>query len=611
MANRMRGGACCPSRCQPACPPCPPPGPPCDAPLVRLDKLWPEPYNPCSFKNCLIFGGHDEPYIRPFDPKGCTRMRRNDIDRSLGYPIGVVSGTTVIKSGIPNQESVRFASNLKAFAHSYYTRRDEWKPDTIDMVVNEGQVLFNDSENMDPPNASDSPDIYDENEQKVTRHFKINDIEFAMELEAPFEVYGYENVIRNLRRILRAFFKKAKYGVFFTPNWYLLIWKEKGVWMVLDLNGRDKNTMKPNNEEGYPLLLGLKSFDNVVWLIKKESYLDKNAKFSIREILVVRLATPGSTGQSWEREHGMRMSQFDVIASDYAYVKSNLHLTLNSKDALRNRSALPVAVATALASKIDHPATWDQKMYDKVMCYGVNMCKNCWEPCMDPSKPMDLDDFPRQIRLGQFVAEIMLTPNAYEGWWKCVPMYKFNDFHLMLEKALDQNDYIIFQINNQMYSLWKKSDFIYLMDPYRHNIVGRILEEGEDPKSATVRMFGNMDRLLSVFHQILLESNRSAVFHIHTLRIRNITECPPGTAPALLPPDEDVEVRSLNENIRFDENYDKCLQELGEISDFEEDLVSEIEPIVEISSSEEMVEEEEGGGGGAVEGGEGEEDDED
>lgn len=607
----MRGGACCPSRCQPACPPCPPPGPPCDAPLVRLDKLWPEPYNPCSFKNCLIFGGHDEPYIRPFDPKGCTRMRRNDIDRSLGYPIGVVSGTTVVKSGIPNQESVRFASNLKAFAHSYYTRRDEWKPDTIDMVVNEGQVLFNDSENMDPPNASDSPDIYDENEQKVTRHFKINDIEFAMELEAPFEVYGYENVIRNLRRILRAFFKKAKYGVFFTPNWYLLIWKEKGVWMVLDLNGRDKNTMKPNNEEGYPLLLGLKSFDNVVWLIKKESYLDKNAKFSIREILVVRLATPGSTGQSWEREHGMRMSQFDVIASDYAYVKSNLHLTLNSKDALRNRSALPVAVATALASKIDHPATWDQKMYDKVMCYGVNMCKNCWEPCMDPSKPMDLDDFPRQIRLGQFVAEIMLTPNAYEGWWKCVPMYKFNDFHLMLEKALDQNDYIIFQINNQMYSLWKKSDFIYLMDPYRHNIVGRILEEGEDPKSATVRMFGNMDRLLSVFHQILLESNRSAVFHIHTLRIRNITECPPGTAPALLPPDEDVEVRSLNENIRFDENYDKCLQELGEISDFEEDLVSEIEPIVEISSSEEMVEEEEGGGGGAVEGGEGEEDDED
>jgi len=69
-----------------------------------------------------------------------------------------------------------------------------------------------------------------------------------------------------------------------------------------------------------------------------------------------------------------------------------------------------------------------------------------------------------------------------------------------------------------------------------------------------------------------------------------------------------VEVRSLNENIRFDENYDKCLQELGEISDFEEDLVSEIEPIVEVSSSEEMVEEEEGGGGGEVEGGEGEDD---
>ncbi|XP_016990684.1 uncharacterized protein LOC108052728 [Drosophila rhopaloa] len=606
MANRLKAGACCRPGCPPACSPC---CPPCAPPLVRLKKLWPEPYNPCSFKNCLIFGGHDEPYVQPFDPKACARMRRNDIDRSLGYPIGVVCGTIIVKGGIPNQESVRFAGNLKGFAHSYYTRRDEWNPETIDMIANEAQVLYNDSENMDPPNMVESPDIYDENERRVTRHFMINDIEFAMELEAPFEIYGYPNVIQNLRRILRAFFKKAKYGVFFTPNWYLLIWKEKGVWMVLDLNGRDKNTMKPNYEEGYPLLLGLKSFDNVIWLIKKESDLEKTNRFSIREIIVVRMATPGNTGQSWEREHGMRMSQFDVIASDYAYVKSNLHLTLNSKDALRNRSALPVAVATALASKIDHPATWDMKMYDKVMCYGVNMCKNCWEPCVDLNLPMDLDDFPRQIRMGQFVAEIMLSPNVYEGWWKCVPMYKFNDFHLMLEKALDNNDYVIFQINNQMYSLWKKSEFIYLMDPYRHNIVGRILEEGEDPKSATVRMFGNMDRLLSVFHQILLESNRSAMFHIHTLRIRNITECPPGTAPALLPPDEDVEVRSLNENIRFDENYDKCLQELGEISDFEEDLVSEIEPIVEVSSSEEMVEEEEGGGGGEVEGGEGEDDD--
>ncbi|XP_017100284.2 uncharacterized protein [Drosophila bipectinata] len=616
--NRQKGGANCPP-CGPppgCCGPCPPQCPrpgvppciPCQPPMVRLDKLWPEPYDPCSFKNCLIFGSHDEPYAQAFDPKECMRNRRNDIDRSLGYPIGVVAGTIPVKAGVPNKESIQYASNLKGFAHSYYTRRDEWKQDMIDFVVKEGEVLFGDSENMEMPNFTDAPDVYDENEIRVTRHFKINDIEFALELESAFEVYGYPSVIRNARRILRAFFKKYKYGLFFTPNWYMLIWKEKGVWMVLDLNGRELDTMKPNTDGGLPVLLALKSLDNVIWLIKKESDLEKTQTFTIREILVVRLATPGSEGQSWEREHGMRMSQFDVIASDYAYVKSNLHLTLNPNDALRNRSALPVAVATALASKIDHPATWDMKMFDKVLCYGVNMCKNCWEPCVDLSKPMDLDEFPRQIRLGQFVAEILLSPNVYEGWWKCVPMYKFNDFHLMLEKALDQNDYVIFQINNQMYSLWKKQGFIYLMDPYRHNIVGRILEEGEDPKSASVRMFGNMDRMLSVFHQILLESNRSAIFHIHTLKIRNITECPPGTAPALLPPDQDVEVRSLNENIRFDENYDKCLEELGEISDFEEDLASEIEPIIEVSSSEEMVEEEEGGGGGEVEGGEGEDD---
>lgn len=568
-------------------------------------------HNPCSHESCRIFGVHDDPYIRPFDSKECKSNGRSFIDKSLGFPLGIVTGTVATKTSTPNIESVRFASNLKAFAATYFTRRTEWNPELIDQIVAEGQILFSDSEAMEFPNGNVYPEVYDDNEQAVTRHFKINDIEFAMELDAPFELYGIQNIIGRLRRIMNAYFRRHKTAVFWTPNWYMLIWKDTGVWMVLDLNGRDKDTLKINNDGGLPVLLAMRSLDNVIHLIKEESNLEKTDPFTLRDILVVRLVTPGANGRSQERDFGPRMSEFDVIASDYAYLKSNLHLTLNPKDALRNRSALPVAVATALASKIDHPATWDAKTYDKVICYGVNMCKNCWEPCTDINQPMDLDTFPRQIRLGQFVAEVMLTPNVYEGWWKCVPMYKYNDFHLMLEKALSENDYVIFQINNQMYSLWKKGEFIYLMDPYRHHIVGRILEEGEDPKSASVRMFGNMDRLLSVFHQILLESNRSAIFHIHTLRIRNITECPPGTAPMLLSPDQDVEVASLNETIRFDENYDKCLEELGAISDYEEDLASEIEPIEEVSSSEEMVEEEEGGEAGPGEGGEDDDEDED
>lgn len=551
-------------------------------------------HDPCSHEACRIFGTHDDPYTKPYDAREC-KGNRNFIDKSLGLPLGIVTATTPSKSGTPNIESIRYANILKGFATTYFTRRTDWSPELLDQIIAEGQILFSDSQAMDEQNANLYPEVYDENEQLVTRHFKINDIEFAIELDAPFELYGLRTVIGRLRRILIAFFKGHKIGVFWTPNWYLLIWKDTGVWMVLDFSGRDRDTLKPSQDGGYPVLLAMRSIDNVIHLIKEESNLEKTDVFTLRDILVVRLVTPGPDGQSQERDFGPRMSEFDVITSDYAFLKSNLHLTLDSKDPLRNRSALPVSVATMLASKIDHVATWDAKTYDKVICYGANMCKNCWECCTDLNKPMDLDTFPRQIRMGQFVAEVMLTPNVYEGWWKCVPMYKFNDFHLMLEKALSENEFIIFQINNQMYALWKKNDFFYLSDPYRHNIVGRILDEGEDPRSASVRMFGNMDRLLSVFHQILLESNRSAIFHIHTLRIRNITECPPGTAPMLLPPDQDIEVASLNENIRFDENYDKCLEELAAISDYEEDLASEIEPIIEISSSEEMVEEEEGG----------------
>ncbi|TDG52708.1 hypothetical protein AWZ03_000941 [Drosophila navojoa] len=591
--KRMKGGDCC----------CPPPKPVrCEPTFSKSVRYYER--DPCCHEHCRIYGIHDEPYVRPFDPKECKALNREFHDKSLGTPLGIVYGLVPTKAGVPNAESIRYGGILKAFAATYFTRRNEWSPELIDQVVAEGQVLFSDSEGMDEPNANRYPEVYDNNEQMVTRHFKINEIEFAIELDAPFEVYGLKSKIKNIRRILSTFYKKHKIGVFLSGTTYLLIWKDAGVWLVLDLNGRDKDTLKQNQDGGFPIILAMRSIDNVLHLIREECNLDRSAKFTLRDMLVVRLVTPGPQGRSQEREFGPRMSEFDVIASDYGYLKSNLHLTLNPKDALRNRSALPVAVATALASKIDHPATWDMKNYDKVLCYGVNMCKNCWEPCTDINQPMDLDTFPRQVRMGQFVAEVMLTPNVYEGWWKCVPMYKYNDFHLMLEKAIEENDYLIFQINNQMYSLWKKGDFIYLMDPYRHHIVGRILEEGDDPKSASVRMFGNIDRLLSVFHQILLESNRSAIFHIHTLRIRNITECPPGTAPMLLPPDQDVEVASLNETIRFDENYDKCMEDLAAISDYEEDLASEIEPIEEVSSSEEMVEEEEGGEAGPGEGGE-------
>ncbi|EDV90390.1 GH12317 [Drosophila grimshawi] len=600
MANRKRskGGECC-------CPPAKPVR--CEPTFSRSVGYYER--DPCCHEHCRIYGVHDEPYLRPFDPKECARFRRSFIDKSLGFPLGYVLGTVPTKIGVPSVESIRFAGNLKAFATTYFTRRTDWTAALIDQVVAEGQLLFSDSEGMESPNANDYPEIYDDNEQAVTRHFMVNDIEFALELDAPFELYGVPNTMAHLRRIMTAYFKRHREAVFWTPNWYLLIWKDMGVWMVLDLNGRDRDTFKPNQDGGLPVLFAMRSLDNVIYLIKSESNLEKTDKFTLRDILVVRLATPGPNGRSQEREFGPRMSEYDVIASDYGYLKSNLHLTLNSKDALRNRSALPVAVATAIASKVDHPATWDMKTYDKIICYGANMCKNCWEPCTDLNKPMDLDSFPRQIRMGQFVAEVLLTPNVFEGWWKCVPMYKFNDFHLMLDKALDENDYVIFQINNQMYSLWKKGDFLYLMDPYRHHIVGRILEASEDPKSASVRIFGNMDRLLSVFHQVLLESNRSAIFHIHTLRIRNLTECPVGTAPMLLPPDQDMDVVSLNENIRFHENYDKCLEELGEISDFEEDLASDIEPIEEISTSEEPAGEEEGEEAGPAEGGE--DDDED
>ncbi|XP_030386883.1 uncharacterized protein LOC115633565 isoform X2 [Scaptodrosophila lebanonensis] len=132
------------------------------------------------------------------------------------------------------------------------------------------------------------------------------------------------------------------------------------------------------------------------------------------------------------------------------------------------------------------------------------------------------------------------------------------------------------QINNQMYALWCKNDFYYLLDPYRHQIVGsrNAMDSKPGLRWATVRMFRDQITMLSVFHQQLLESNSHSIFYLHAVLIKNLAECPRGYALAPTPDGLAYEVKSINETIYFPEhNYD-CSKLLTHISDNEKDVCS-------------------------------------
>ncbi|XP_017127204.1 uncharacterized protein LOC108145981 [Drosophila elegans] len=528
----------------------------------------------------------------------CEKVpNRSDVEAdSLGSPVGLVCSNTPVNNpcGSPPEQQeanvLNFATYLKAFALIYVLPEVDWTAEKIDMLLEEGSELFRASSEMDQQQQEDNPEgsklfqpeIYTNEEKRIKRNFNLEGHTFTLALEPRYLGAGSKpldqqpsHTIQNLKTILVDFFKSSRYCLLLTRVGHLLVWRRKRVFFVLDVKGRRRDDLQMVENKGVAMLVCLKTIDNVVHLVSNLSGTSPADEFTIRELVVVRLETPD--GRIYMRDTSHRSIEFKVVNKSYAYLKGTLHLSLNENDPVRNRSSLMVAVASILASKIDHPANWDTNMLDRLICYGVELCRSCWSDCLRDRRPIDLDTFPTQLRLGQFVLELKLLPMVRTGHWRCGVRILHTDFEAHVSQALREYANLVFQINNQMYAMWTKDEFYYLLDPYRHTIVGTHVAEDGAGKWATVRMFRDQLTMLSVFHQLLMESNRQSAYYLHVLRIRNLAECPEGYALAPLPADVDnCDVQSLNEPIFFNEQRGVrvCDRSLAEISDYEEDVVS-------------------------------------
>ncbi|KAH8373514.1 hypothetical protein KR009_011959, partial [Drosophila setifemur] len=516
---------------------------------------------------------------------------------SLGNAVGLVCSNTKLENPCgtsPMQQEANarnFAIYLKAFALVYILPEVDWTAEKIDMLLQEGTDLLKASSEMEADQRNDlqllQGDIYTEEENRIKRVFNLEGHTFTLALEPSYMGDGsieqqLPHTMINLRQVLNSFFKAGRYCLLLTRVGHLLIWRRRKAFFVLDVKGRRKDDLQTVKHNGVAMLVCLKSIDNVVHLTNNLSSITPQDKFTIRELVVVRLQTPD--GRIYMRDTSNRSMEFKVVNKNYAYLKSNFHLSLKQNNSVRNRSGLMVAVAAILASKIDHPSNWNTNMLDQLICYGVELCRSCWSDCLRDRRPIDLDTFPTQLRVGQFVLELKLIPNVRTGHWKSGFHIIGTDFEAHVKQVLKEFGNAIFQINDQMYALWAKDEFYYLIDPYRHTIVGTHLEEDKagGAKWTTVRMFRDQLTMLSVFHQLLKESNRQSAYYLHVVRIRNLAECPKGFALAPLPEDVDTsDVESLNETILFHEqqSVSVCDKSLGYISDYEKDLVSPIDDI--------------------------------
>lgn len=533
---------------------------------------------------------------------------------SLGSPVGMVASSVSLK-GEGKQIDIaqaRYATCLKAFARLYLNPEITWTSVLLDTILQEGLDLCLVSGKVE--NNLDSPlHIYSESEKYIQREFQMSDYRFHIELMEKFKMLspsknnGAEGdglamedvILTSLKMALRQFFRQHKHClVTFGTSIYVMIWRCKGAYFVLDVCGR-RLDFHSDREKGMAMLVCLKTLENVRHLLIDLTNLQKVQFFNLREIKMVNVVMP--SGETVQRDYGTRIHEYRVVNDDYAYLKATLHLTLNKMDVLRSRSALPAGVVAMVLSKIDHPATWNTKMLDKILCYAFNFCQRCWHNSMMANEDVDLKEFPSILNVGQFRIEIELKPQIYVGSWRCIPGYNNNELFRALENAFSEGyNQLLIQINFQMYALWRKQNFTYLLDPYRHRIHDTFQDLEEREISATLRMFRSWQLFMNSFHYILLDSNRSSKFYIHNIKIKSIQQRYPKTFSDLVEEqklDSDIEIKSLNEHICFEEADHHCHRALADISDYEdEDLISlldELELKTSSSEGEEGLEEEE------------------
>lgn len=317
-----------------------------------------------------------------------------------------------------------FSRYLKAFALIYVLPEDQWTADNIDTLLSEGEDFFEVSSELGmKEEATPAFNNYISIEQCIKRNFNLEGHRFTLELKPPYLGDNRKSaekqpphIIRNLRPVLMGFFRKAHYCLLLYKPGYLLIWRRHNVYFVMDMKGRRPDDLV-SDRNGVAMLVCLRTIDNVVHLINTLSGLNPQDKFLLRELSVVRLVTPD--GQVFMRETNELSPNYNVISENYAFLKSNLHLSLNPDVTLHNCSSIVVAVAAILASKIDHPASWNVHMFDHLICYGVELCRSCLGDNLEKRRSIDLDTFPTQLRLGQFVVELKLNTNISKGIWRC------------------------------------------------------------------------------------------------------------------------------------------------------------------------------------------------
>uniref|UniRef100_A0A1B0G1T8 Uncharacterized protein n=1 Tax=Glossina morsitans morsitans TaxID=37546 RepID=A0A1B0G1T8_GLOMM len=241
----------------------------------------------CSRRLCAVFGKHDaDPYEKPciVKPKGQKYGSHN----SLGDAVGMITADFLLRTDGRGFDiaQLRYATCLVAFGafHIY--------PET---VLNSTIFDFE----KDNYQLVSPPDVYGPHEQEVLRDFDFNEFKFHVELvNIPYKALIHimkrsdggdmrsTLLVKRIKSALESVVREHTYYLLCVNEFYLMIWLNERAYFIFDVCGRRTTDFNTDEDEGVPMLIGLKTLDNVNHLILNLSGLNEVDPCRIRGLKI-------------------------------------------------------------------------------------------------------------------------------------------------------------------------------------------------------------------------------------------------------------------------------------------------------------------------------------
>ncbi|XP_037909161.1 uncharacterized protein LOC119650422 [Hermetia illucens] len=398
---------------------------------------------------------------------------------------------------------VEIALLFSAYAHTFVRPVYEWNMSTLLQIEQQGRKLFDRSVKVDYKCENSDFDI--------DRYLVLGKTPMTIHCDKPMFVGTVDGPGMDLSEVLKNYFSDRTACIFVCENEFYLIWKQCKYYYIFDPHGRDRESLQPNEKQGYATLIRCRTLQDVLNLLKRGSNLKPNLTFRLYDIQLEDYSMPHDV-KTAKAQRPKR--NYSVVNKYYAIIRASDGLPVNPKAKL-NPSML-ISCLARIYSDVDPARFWTQNLIDQLRNYSATIFAK--QVKSEKLKTYSIANLSSTHRIGSYRTEINITPYFAAGQVGQCPTFRESQLVSALCLLFENANAGLLQIENYTMAVWKDSKFLYAFDPFRRSPAGMFIER-EQKGAACLQIFLSLRTLCSVLYNNARAMAPQGNFFIHAIEM--------------------------------------------------------------------------------------------